>query len=142
MWKKFPLLIIPVAIYHGLILAEHFAGIPLLTVPFLKIVLPSQAPFSVTIAQALVALGVLILYFEVTKSVHPDSRSVAEHVFSTFLLVGMVVEFLLVKSAGTPYFLILGIMQLVDVLCGFSVGIGAAKKDIEIGPVGGQNILS
>ena len=49
-----------------------------------------------------------------------------DHVLAMLLFVVMLVEFLLVKSAGTSTFFLLLIISLVDVLAGFIIGIRGA----------------
>ena len=48
------------------------------------------------------------------------------------LFIAMLVEFLLVKQAGTSTFFLLMIIALVDVLAGFIVGIRSSQRQVEI----------
>jgi hypothetical protein len=48
------------------------------------------------------------------------------------LFVAMLVEFLLVRQAGTSTFFLLMIIALVDVLAGFIVSIRSSQRRLEI----------
>jgi hypothetical protein len=52
------------------------------------------------------------------------------------LFIGMLVEFLLVKQAGTSTFFLLMTIALVDVLAGFIVGMRSSQRQIEVDSVG------
>jgi hypothetical protein len=46
------------------------------------------------------------------------------------LFIAMLVEFLLVKQAGTSTFFLLMITSLVDVIAGFTVSVRTAQRDM------------
>jgi len=48
-------------------------------------------------------------------------------VFTAYLI-----EFLLVQAAGTGVFLVLTLMSLLDLIAGFTVTLGAARRDLTI----------
>ena len=48
------------------------------------------------------------------------------------LFIVMLVEFLLVKQAGSSTFFILMVISLVDVMAGFIVTIRTAQRDLQI----------
>ena len=50
------------------------------------------------------------------------------------LFIAMLVEFLLVKQAGTSTFFLLTMIGLVDVLVGFIVSIRSSQRQVEIEP--------
>ena len=54
-------------------------------------------------------------------------RSVMDHMLAMALFIGMLVEFLLVKQAGTSTFFLLMIIALVDVLAGFIIGMRSGR---------------
>ena len=49
--------------------------------------------------------------------------------------VAALIEFLLVKEAATSVFALLLLMSLVDVIGGWAVSLGSARRDIQIDPV-------
>jgi hypothetical protein len=59
-----------------------------------------------------------------------------DHILAMALFIGMLVEFLLVKQAGTSTFFLLMTIALVDVLAGFIVGMRSSQRQIEVEGVG------
>ena len=98
--------------------------------PIFKIGLISTASLKVTINDLLIIAALFLLFFEIFKATRSDSGSIIDHMLSTFVFIAYLVAFLIWVPAGTSTFLILGIISLIDVLCGFSVSIPSARKDI------------
>jgi hypothetical protein len=125
----FPLLVIPFAIYNmiafltpGLSWTDHVATFHLI----------SGQDWTVTPEDILLAFSVLLLSVEVMKATRMGMRAIIDHVLSMVLFIAMLVEFLLVKQAGTSTFFILMVISLVDVLAGFIVTARTAQRDIAI----------
>ncbi len=55
-----------------------------------------------------------------------------DHLLAMALFIGMLVEFLLVKQAGTSTFFLLMIIALVDVLAGFIIAIRSGRRQVEV----------
>jgi hypothetical protein len=116
----FPLLLIPLAIYNiivflmpGVSLAE-----PLVTVPLM-----SGAPWPVTLSDALLALGIVMLLLEVMKGARPGAKYLTDHLLSLIVFGAAVAEFLLwPRFASSTYFL-LGLLALVDFLSGVALRV-------------------
>jgi hypothetical protein len=128
--KTIPLFVYLLLIYN--ILA--FAGDPQEVMRFvwLNITLISGAPLALAVGDILTILGMVALYFEIFKATRGDTASALEHTYSMLVFVIFLVEFIVVKGAGTSVFLILTIMSFLDVVAGFTVGITAARRDIRI----------
>jgi hypothetical protein len=77
------------------------------------------------------ALSIVLLWIEIIKSTRAGNRVIMDHVLAMMLFVAMLVEFLLVKSAGTSTFFLLVVIGLVDVLAGFIIGIRGASRQVE-----------
>ena len=125
----FPLLVIPFAIYNmiafltpGLSWTDHVATFHLI----------SGQDWTVTPEDILLAFSVLLLSVEVMKATRMGVRAIIDHVLSMLLFIVMLVEFLLVKQAGTSTFFILMVVSLVDVMAGFIVTARTAQRDIAI----------
>ena len=125
----FPLLVIPFAIYNmiafltpGLSWTDHVATFHLI----------SGQDWTVTPEDILLAVAVLLLSVEVMKATRMGVRAIIDHVLSMLLFIVMLVEFLLVKQAGTSTFFILMVVSLVDVMAGFIVTARTAQRDIAI----------
>jgi hypothetical protein len=76
--------------------------------------------------------SILLLWVEIIKSTRIGNRAVMDHVLAMLLFVGMLVEFLLVRSAATSTFFLLLTIGLVDVLAGFIIGIRSSQRQVEV----------
>jgi hypothetical protein len=88
--------------------------------------------FSLTVATAIVLLALVLLGVELVKAARIGAGSIVDHVLATILLLAFVVEFLLVEQAATGTFLVLAMIALVDLVCGFAVSIRSASRDISL----------
>jgi hypothetical protein len=134
-------------------------GIPLLVIPFavynmVEFLTPSATPggmwqhqlwsvqmmsgatWNVTVGELLLAVSLLILFVEVVKASRISTRSLVDHLLSTFLFIGMLVEFLLVKQAATATFFLLLVISFVDAIGGYTITMRAAQRNILIDPPG------
>ena len=68
------------------------------------------------------------------KATRSSQASAIEHALSALVFAGYLIEFLLVKSAGTGVFLVLTLMSFLDLIAGFTVTLGAARRDVTIAP--------
>jgi len=127
----FPLLLISFAIYN--MVAFLWAGSSW-TAAMFSLLLPSGAEWMISAGDLLIAFTLFLLFFEVIKAARNSARSIFDHVLSTLIFIGALVEFLLVKEAGTSTFMILLIIALVDVLGGWSVAVRTARRDFSIDP--------
>ena len=75
----FPLLLIPLAIYN--IIVFLMPGVSLAE-PLLKLTLMSGAEWPVTLSDILLALGILMLLFEVIKGARPGAKYLTDHLLS------------------------------------------------------------
>ena len=91
-----------------------------------------------TIGDLMVLFGLFLLFFEILKATRIGRMSIVDHLLSTLVLIGFLVEFLLVQGAATSVFFILMVMTLVDVMAGFSVSIRSATRDVSLGDGSGM----
>jgi len=125
----FPLLVVPFAIYNmiafltpGMSWTDHIVTFGLI----------SGQDWTVTPEDILLAFSILLLSVEIMKATRMGVRAIVDHVLSMLLFIAMLIEFLLVKQAGTSTFFILMVISLVDVLAGFIVTARTAQRDIAI----------
>ncbi len=127
----FPLLLIAFAIYN--MVAFLLPGTSWTAAVF-SLGMPSGVIWSISASDLLIAFALFLLFFEVLKAARNTARSIFDHVLSTLIFIGALVEFLLVPEAGTSTFAILLIIALVDVLGGWSVAVRTSRRDISIDP--------
>lgn len=92
----------------------------------------SGAVFRLDTNGLLIAIGLVMLYVEILKSIRSSMQTVIKHVLSTFVFIIFLIEFIVVKSLGTSTFLILTMMALLDLIQGFTVTISASRRDIVV----------
>ena len=125
----FPLLLIPFAIYN--MVAFLLPGIGW-TQEMVRIHMMSGADWTLTPGELLIALSVVVLFFEMLKATRLSTRTIVDHVLSTVLFIGMIVEFLLVQQAASGTFFLLLVISFVDVAGGFTITIRTAQRDVTI----------
>lgn len=133
----FPLLIIPVAIYNviaigGTELMDAQAVLDRMDVNFLHIPMASGAVWAVTPGHALIALTILLLFFELLKSTGFGRAAIMNHAFSMVLFIICLIEFLMLPAFATSVFFLITLMTLLDVMAGFMVTIASARRDFSM----------
>ncbi|RMF58111.1 MAG: hypothetical protein D6748_09675 [Calditrichaeota bacterium] len=92
--------------------------------------LPSQRTVEFTVGNFLLALGLILLFFEIFKSTYTNTSAVIEHVLSALVFIVYVLFFFYSSLCDSPVFFILTLMTLLDVLTGIIIGIAAARRDV------------
>ena len=112
----FPLLLIPLAVFN--IMVFLMSGVsfdaPLLTVPLL-----SEAKWTFTVSDVLIALGLLLLMFEIIRGAR--GKYLTDHLLSFLLLCGAAAEFLLLPQFANSTFFFLALLTFVDFFAGISL---------------------
>ena len=127
-----PLLIFPFAVYN--IIAFVTPGFSL-TKELWHVELASGGEWGLTGGDIMIAASILILLIEMVKAARMSRRTVVDHLLSMLLLIGMVVEFLMVKEVASSTFFLLLIISFVDVAGGFAVSARAARRNITVSEV-------
>ncbi len=125
----FPLLLIPFAVYN--MIAFLTPGVSW-TTSVATVHMMSGQDWVLTWEDLLLAFAILLLAVEIMKSTRMGMRSIVDHVLAMALFIAMLVEFLLVRQAGTSTFFLLMMIALVDVLGGFIVSIRRSQRQVEV----------
>ncbi len=128
MFGSLPLMAIIVIVYN--ILA--FTGIPL-DMSLLEVKLVSGAAWNVTVADLLLASGLVLLFLEMISATRTGSSTVINHGFSLVVFVAALVEFIVLPQFGTSTFFLITMYTLLDVVAGFTVTIATARRDFSVG---------
>src|SRR5215471_15306656 len=100
-----PLLVIPFAVYNMVeFLTPGATAGAMWTHQLSSVQMMSGATWTLTVGELLLALSLLVLFIELVKASRISTRSLVDHLLSTLLFIGMLVEFLLVKQAATATF--------------------------------------
>ncbi len=89
------------------------------------------------ISDLMLGFGLLMFFGEMIKATRHSRTTIIDHMLSMVVFVIFLIELLVVPGAGTPMFLLLTLMSLLDVVAGFTVTISTARRDIALG--GGDN---
>lgn len=98
--------------------------------PVFLMKLVSGATWGMTLGELLIAGALFLLFIEIFKSTRPTPSSIIDHILSTFVFMLFLVLFIAWDRAGTGVFFILTLISLVDIMCGFTVSIAAARRDV------------
>ena len=131
----FPLLLIPLAIYNIIVFlmpTVSFAD------PLVKLTLMSGAVWAVTLSDILLALGILMLMFEVIKGARPGAKYLTDHLLSVIVFGAAAAEFLLWSKFGTSTYFLLTLLALVDVLSGIALRARRGTLAAPAGAVAGR----
>jgi hypothetical protein len=127
----FPLLIIPFAIYN---IVAFILSMPdaIWTTEAISVPMTSGQIWKLTWEDIIIAGSIVLLWIEVIKSTRIGVRAIVDHVLSMLLFVAMLIEFLLVKAAGTSTFFLMLVIAMVDVLAGFIISIRSSQRQVEV----------
>jgi hypothetical protein len=114
----FPLLLIPLAIYN--IIVFLMPGVSFAE-PIAKLTLMSGVEWQLNLSDMLLALGILLLLFEVIKGARPGAKYLTDHLLSLIVLGAALAEFLLWPRFGTSTYFLLAMLALVDFLSGIAL---------------------
>lgn len=116
----FPLLLIPLAIYN--IFVFLMPGVAF-TSPIVTVTLMSGVQWTLTFGDALIALAIVLLLFEVIKASRPGTRYLTDHLLSLIVFSGATAEFLFLKVLGTSDFFLLTVLTGVEFVAGAAMGL-------------------
>jgi hypothetical protein len=122
----FPLLLIPLTIYN--IIVFLMPGVSFAD-PLLKLTLMSGVEWPLTLGDILLALGILLLLFEVIKGARPGAKYLTDHLLSLILFGGAVAEFLLWPRFGTSTYFLLTTLAMADFLSGIAL---RARRGVQV----------
>ncbi len=132
--KHVPLLAVLLIAYNILALVSGDQTEKTLNTVLFQIPLISGALFKIDVNTLMIIIGLHILYVEILKSIKTSLQTVIKHVGSTLVFMIFVIEFIVVKHLGTPSFMILTMMAMLDLIQGFTVSISSARRDVIVEP--------
>lgn len=122
-------------VYFAIVFTTGNTALEAMDAELFNVTLISQATLKVTVSELLILLGVIALYVEIFKSTRTNtSETTVEHIISMGLFIVYLILFLVVEKAATSAFLILMMIQLLDVVGGFTISISTARRDINMMP--------
>jgi hypothetical protein len=127
----FPLLALPL-IYYNLAAIFAFGLDPAqinawLAGPAFQVTMFSGTTWSMTQADVIVAAGMGLLFIEILKSVGTPMLSLVNHGIAVMTLLVYSVQFMSIPGFTTSAFFLLALMQLIDVIAGYTITIVATR---------------
>ncbi|GAB1717233.1 MAG: hypothetical protein NTAFB05_22750 [Nitrobacter sp.] len=111
----FPLLLIPLAICN--IIVFLMPGV-LLTEPVFTLVLVSGVAWPVTLGDVVLALGIVLLLFEIIKGSRAGGKYLTDHLLALMVFGGAAAEFVMLPQFGSSTYFMLTLLASVDFLSG------------------------
>ena len=87
----------------------------------------SGVAWTVTLGDVLIALGIVLLLFEVIKGARPGAKYLTDHLLSLVVFAGAAAEFVMLPQFGTSTYFLLTLLALVDFLSGIALARTAAQ---------------
>jgi len=124
--RRIPMMAFMLVLYDILVLVkdETLLGNRLFTIKMM-----SGAQWMLAVGDLLLVIGLLCLFAEIYKSTRTNEAEIVDHILSTLIFVIYIVEFIIMRQAGTTVFFLLTLMSLFDVVAGFTITIKTARRD-------------
>ena len=113
----FPLLLIPLAVYN--IIAFLMPSVSFTDVLF-KVPMITGDAWPVTLADVMLALGVVLLLLEVVKGARPGSKFLMDHLLSLIVFGAAAAEFVMWPKFGNSTYFLLVLLATADFLGGIA----------------------
>jgi hypothetical protein len=125
-----PWLLIAVIAYNILAfaLATPAGGPGVFEQEIATIPLMSGAVCPLRLGDAVIALALVLLLAELAAAPPPSGHSIVDHGFSIAVFLVCVLEFLIVPRAGTPVFLTITVIALLDAAAGAVMALKSAAS--------------
>jgi len=133
MLLNFPLLILVFAGYNSIV----FFTTSTFETAIFSVTMISGVQWVFNLGDLLVAVALFLLFIELLKATRSGTISIIDHMLSTLVFIGFLVEFIVIKQAATSTFFLLTLISLIDVIAGYSVTIQSARRDFGVGPGSG-----
>jgi hypothetical protein len=133
-YEMIPLMALPVGLYALFALVSGGArGVDVFVEEIARgqlfyVTLPSGAPWAASGGDVLVALGLVILFFELTRGVGASRYAIVHHTLAVLLSLACLGAFLVLDRFGTSPFLLLTLMCWLDMIGGVVFNIAAAGQ--------------
>jgi hypothetical protein len=137
MFRWFPLLALPLALYNLLVLfGEIIFGHEMFGImqAAMHIKMISGEEWVLSFGDILLVFSLLMLFIETLKSSGSDHRTMINHGLSMLVLVVALVEFIVLRGFGTSVFFFITVMALFDTVGGPLISIVASRRDWAMDP--------
>jgi hypothetical protein len=127
----FPLLLLPALYFNFMVIAVYgmdaTAVNAWLASSAFKVTMFSGATWSMTQSDVILAAAMGLLFIEVLKSIGSPMLSLVNHGIAVMTLLVYVVQFISFPAFTHSTFFLLALMQLIDVIAGYTITIVASR---------------
>jgi len=126
-----PMLVLSLILYNmiAFIFGDPLAPHAIFQEEVFSLPMPLGGRWIFTWGDLLLAFSLCMLGIEVIKATYTRGSGLADQALSIVLLIIFLVEFLLVREAGTSVFFLITLMSVIDVVAGAIIGIRTARRD-------------
>ncbi|PCJ69751.1 MAG: hypothetical protein COA62_09575 [Rhodobiaceae bacterium] len=129
MLGSLPLMAIIVITYNVMALVTG----PTMDTSLFEAQLVSGATWTVTVADGLLVLALILLFLEMVTATRTSGSTVVNHGLSLVVFIAALVEFMVLPEFGTSTFFMITMFTLLDVVAGFTITIATARRDFSVG---------
>lgn len=106
---------------------------PSLDTTLFTVTLISTASWVVTVSDALLMAGLVLLFLELAGATQTTTSSIINHGLSLLVFIVCLVQFIALPAFGNSTFFLITMLALLDVVAGFTVTIKTARRDFSVG---------
>lgn len=128
MFGSIPLLALVVIAYNIIVYLTGFT----MDSEILSLGLVSGAVWAVKLGDLLLSFGLIMLFLELVNSTKTGASTIINHALSMLVLLVALVQFIVLPQFGTSVFFLIVLLNLLDVIAGFTVTITAARRDFSV----------
>jgi hypothetical protein len=128
MFGSIPLLALVVIAYNIIVYLTGFT----MDSEILSLGLVSGAVWAVKLGDVLLSFGLIMLFLELVNSTKTGASTIINHALSMLVLLVALVQFIVLPQFGTSVFFLIVLLNLLDVIAGFTVTITAARRDFSV----------
>ena len=133
--RVFPMILIAVILYNLMLFGGGVTGhgdMQTLLDHAFNLKMFSGDIWRFTVGDLLVALALLLLFFETVKAARHNSREILSHGLAVLTFCVALVEFIVLHGFSTSTFFLITAMCLFDVVAGYTISIVAARRDFGV----------
>ncbi len=123
-----PLLALVVIAYNIIVFLTGFT----METGVFSVPLVSGTVWQVTIGDILLVFGLIMLFLELINATRTGSATIINHALSMLVLLVALVQFIVLPQFGTSVFFLIVLLNILDVIAGFTVTITAARRDFTV----------
>ena len=128
MLGSLPLLALVVIAYN---IVVYLTGFTMDSAMF-SVPLVSGAVWEVKLGDIFLAFGLVMLFLELVNSTKTGTSTIINHALSMLVLLVALVQFIVLPQFGTSVFFLIVLLNLLDVIAGFTVTITSARRDFSV----------